>query len=159
MKTIPYRRKRTGQTNYKKRLALLKSGKPRLVIRKSNKNIMLQVVSYEPDGDKILVTITSKILEKEGWTHSKKSIPAAYLAGLLLGKTAKEKGVKEVVADLGMQKFLNGSKLTAAIKGVIDSGLILPAGEIFPPEDRLSGKHISDKVAKDFETVKAKLTK
>ena len=58
--TVKYRRKREGRTNYKKRLELLKSGSPRLVIRKSNTSITLQLVMYESDGDKVLITYTSK---------------------------------------------------------------------------------------------------
>ena len=40
---LPYRRKREGRTNYKKRLALLKSGQPRLVIRRSNRYLQFQL--------------------------------------------------------------------------------------------------------------------
>ena len=42
--TVPFRRKREGKTNYKKRLGLLKSKSLRLVVRKSNKHILVQLV-------------------------------------------------------------------------------------------------------------------
>ena len=158
MKTIRFRRKREGKTNYKKRLALLKSGKPRLVIRRSNKHITLQVVNYDPDGDKVLVTVNSKVLAKKGWKYSTKSLPAAYLAGVLLGKSALEKGVEEAIVDIGMFHHINGSRLTAAIKGAVDAGLKVPVGDnIFPSDDRLSGAHISDEVVKSFEKLKKEL--
>jgi len=159
MRTIRYRRKRLGLTNYKKRLALLKSNLTRLVIRRSNKFISLQMVNYEPDGDRVLLTMSSKGLGKFGWKHSFKSLPAAYLTGLMVGKVALDKNIKEAIVDIGMFKHIKGSKFTAVIKGVIDAGLKIPVGDIFPSEDRLSGKHINDEVAKDFESVKAKLIK
>ena len=49
-KVIKYKRKRTGKTNYKKRLSILKSKKHRLVIRKSLNNTCItsacDIVSY-----------------------------------------------------------------------------------------------------------------
>ena len=41
-----YRRKREGKTDYRKRLRLLLSGKPRLVIRRSLRDISAQVIEY-----------------------------------------------------------------------------------------------------------------
>ena len=48
----------------------------------------------------------------------------------------------------------------AALKGSIDGGLDIPAkDDVFPPEERLTGQHLTDKgAAKDFATIKAKLT-
>ncbi len=139
---LPYRRKREGRTNYKKRLALLKSGRPRLVIRKSNRYVQLQLVRYHADGDRILVTVTSKALAKLGWTGSAKSIPAAYLTGILCAKEAKAHGVADAIVDLGFQKHRAGTRLCAAIKGAIDGGLAIPASEeIFPSGDRINGVH------------------
>ena len=123
--TVRYKRKREGRTNYKKRLALLKSDKPRLVIRKSNTNIILQMVEYQPDGDKILVSFVSTKLDSYGWKFSKKSTPAAYLSGLAIGKLALAKGIKDVIVDLGLQTLSKVSKLFAAIQGAFYSGLIL----------------------------------
>ena len=91
LQILAYRRKREGRTNYKRRLALLKSRKPRLVIRKTNTQIILQIVEYQPDGDKILCGTSSLSLKKLGWSYSCKSLPACYLTGLLLGSKAKGK--------------------------------------------------------------------
>ena len=44
---VPFKRKREGKTDYKKRLKLLSSSKPRLVIRKSLKNMTVQIIEYE----------------------------------------------------------------------------------------------------------------
>lgn len=155
---IQYHRKKQGRTNYKKRLSLLKSRKNRLVIRKTNKYIIAQIVAYEPAGDKVLVGVNSKSLKKIGWNNSGKNLPGCYLTGLLLGSAAKEKKISEVVLDLGLQTPINKSRLYAVLKGVVDAGIKVPHGEeIFPEENRLTGKHISEKISKDFEATKAKI--
>lgn len=142
--TVKYRRKREGRTHYKKRLELLKSGLTRLVIRRSNNTITFQFVTYHEDGDKVLLTYNSNKLSEFGWNYSKKSIPASYLAGLAAGKLAKEKGVSKAIADIGLQTPKKGSKIYAALKGVIDAGVIVPCSEdVFPSEERLSGQHIA----------------
>ena len=142
-KNIPYKRKRLGKTNYHKRIELLKSQKPRLVIRKSLSNILIQIVEFNVDGDKIVVSAHSNELKKHGWTYSRKNIPACYLTGLILGKKALDKGIKSVVADIGMQSSTKGNKLFSALKGVIDSGMDINFNEkILPDESRLSGQHI-----------------
>jgi large subunit ribosomal protein L18 len=159
--TVKYRRKREGRTDYKKRLNLLKGQTDRLIIRKTNTKIILQIVRYEPDGDKVLVTINSTELQKQNWKHSCKSIPAAYLAGLLLAKKAKENKINKAILDLGLKTPLKGSRLFSALKGAIDGGLEVPANEeIFPTEERLKGEHIANYLEKhktitqDFEKIK-----
>ena len=92
-----FRRRREGKTNYKKRLAMLKSGSHRLVVRKTNQHVMVQLIEYNPKGDKTIVHVNSKILENLGWKAGKKSVPAAYLTGLLAGTKAKEKKVGRVL--------------------------------------------------------------
>lgn len=158
--TVPHRRKREGKTNYKKRLQLLKGRTDRLVIRKTNTQIIIQFVRYQEDGDQVLLTVQSKELEKQGWKHSKNNLPAAYLAGLVAGYQAQTKKIKNAILDIGLQGPKKGGRIYAALKGVIDSGLKVPASEeIFPTEDRLKGTHINDKISKDFETTKSKITK
>jgi len=159
-RTVPYRRKREGKTNYKKRLELLKGKEARLVVRRTNKHIIMQIVEYHPDGDKILLGVSSKKLESMGWKHSGKNIPAAYLTGFLLGKTAATKNIKKAHLDLGLRTPMAGSRLYAALKGTIDGGLDVPASEdVFPAEERITGKHIqNDAIAKDFEALKNKVS-
>jgi len=157
---MQYHRKTSGKTNYKKRLELLKSRKDRIVIRRTNKYLVLQIIKYEPAGDRVLAAVTSKALQKLGWKHSCKNLPAGYLTGLLLGKKAIEKKLKEGVLDLGLQTPIKGSKVYAVLKGVLDGGLKVPSSnEIFPNDERIQGKHISDKITKDFESIKAKIIK
>ena len=59
-----YKRKKLGKTNYKSRLEHLKSNIPRLIIRKSLKNIWSQIVEYTPTGDKVLISAHSRELNK-----------------------------------------------------------------------------------------------
>ncbi len=49
---MKFKRRRLGLTNYKRRLALVKGNMDRVVVRKTNKRIIGQVVSYEEKGDK-----------------------------------------------------------------------------------------------------------
>lgn len=160
--TVRFRRKRTGKTDYRKRLALLLSNKSRLVIRKSLKNISLQVAEYHPSGDRIIASAHSSELEKFGWNINKGNIPAAYLTGLLFGKKLKEKKIGDVVLDIGMQRSVKASRIYAALKGVLDAGVNVPhSKEILPDENRASGKHIQDhtkrEIQKMFTDVKEKI--
>lgn len=142
--TVPYRRKREGRTNYKKRLELLKGQKHRLVVRKSNTSIQLQLVDYQPDGDKVIAAFNSLSLTKKGWPFSCNSIPAAYVAGLELGTIAKKNNISDAIVDLGLQLPKKGGRLYAAIKGVIDAGVAIPISEeVFPSQERLLGEHIA----------------
>ncbi|MFH1072958.1 MAG: 50S ribosomal protein L18 [Nanoarchaeota archaeon] len=147
---VQHRRKREGKTNYKKRLTLLKSRKPRLVIRKTNKSIIAQVVEYLPSGDHIICGINSGCLRKEGWQYSTKNIPACYLTGIMLAKKLKEKPAKkekgeeqELILDIGLQTSVKGSRIYAVVKGMIDNNVtVLCAAEVFPNPERIQGKHI-----------------
>lgn len=158
MKRInPFKRRLKKKTNYKKRLALLKSGKTRLVIRKSLSNISVQFINYKPEGDETVVSANSVELKKFGLKHGG-NLPAAYLTGLLAGKRAKEKNIKEAVLDIGLQTSTKGSRIYAALKGVLDSGINVPhSKEILPAEDRIKGKHISEAIEKQFEEIKNKI--
>jgi large subunit ribosomal protein L18 len=143
IKILQYRRKREGRTDYKKRLKMLVSGIPRLVVRKTNKNIIVQVVDYAENGDKVIVTANSSELPKLGWKYATGNLPAAYLTGMLAAQKAKKKHVSKAIVDFGLQ-LKSCSRLYAAVKGAKDNGLDIPASEeVFPSMDRLSGKHIA----------------
>lgn len=161
-KVIPFRRKRAGKTNYKKRIAYLSSGLPRLVIRKSLKNITAQIISYEPKGDKVLASACSQNIKKLGWGLSGNSIPAAYLVGFLAGIKAKTAKITNVVLDLGLYNPIAGSRVYAALKGAADAGLDIPHdASVIPRQERLEGKHIAEyrktDVKKIFDEVLTKI--
>ena len=148
-RTVPFRRKRASKTNYKKRIALIKSEMGRLVIRKANNTVTAQIIDYEPKGDKVLVSARSNELRKLGWKMHTGSTPSAYLTGLLLGTKAKKKKIKDAVLDLGLQTPMSGGRLFAALKGAIDAGMNIPHDpEALPSNDRISGKHIAEYAAK-----------
>jgi large subunit ribosomal protein L18 len=155
---IPFRRKREGKTNYKKRIAYLTSGIPRLVIRRSLKNMSVQIISYEPQGDKVIVSATSQELKKLGWNHTGSNLPSAYLVGFLAGKKAKEAKINKANVDLGLYQPIKGSKLYAALKGAVDAGLEVPYDEsVLPPQDRIQGKHIDNHRKSDVQKQFAEL--
>ena len=137
------RRRKEGLTNYKKRIILLKSRIPRLVIRKSNRSINIQIVEYLEDGDKVLLHVESNRLAKFGWP-ARRNTPTAYLTGMLFAKMAKEKKLdKEYILDIGLHKPTKASILFAAAKGAVDSGLNLRNSIEFD-ESRIDGTHIKN---------------
>lgn len=141
---VPHARRRKLKTNYVNRLKLLRSGKPRLVVRKSLKNMLCQVVEYEPSGDRCLVSADSRELKGLGWLAGRGNVPAAYLTGLLCGIRAKKKKIGGAVLDTGMQTSAPGGRLYAALKGVLDSGLSVAHSKgILPDGDRSKGAHIA----------------
>ncbi len=151
---IPRRRRLESKTDYKARLALLKSNKARLVIRKTNRYIIVQIVSSDFAQDKILVGITSKILLANGLppesSGSLKSLGAAYLTGYLLGKKALAAGIEEAILDSGMYLSIKNSRIYAALKGVVDAGLNVPhKKEILPAMENIK----SGKISKIFDKI------
>jgi large subunit ribosomal protein L18 len=163
--TVPFQRKLKGKTDYNKRLYLLQSGKPRVAIRGSVKNMQIQLIQYEPKGDKIIFTVHTSELKKLGWNFGLGNIPSAYLAGLLAAKKAKQSKIDEAIVDIGMQSSVKGGRIFAAVKGLIDGGLKVPASEeAFPSAERLIGKHIVNyakgnvaNLEKEFSAMKAKI--
>lgn len=153
---IKYKRRRQGRTNYKRRLKLLLSKKPRIIIRRNHGSIVAQVATFEPQGDKVAVNVSSKNLETFGWKHHAGNLPSAYLTGLLLGKKAQAAGIKEGIVDSGLINSIKGNSFYATLKGIIDSGLKVPADQsIFPNDERISGKHIEDYAKKLKENEEA----
>ena len=163
---MPYKRRRKLKTDYRQRIELLKSGKPRLVVRKTNKYIIAQIVKSKEAQDYTVLGITSKILQKYGWKYSFKNLPACYLTGLIIGKLALKNGIKEAILDIGLNRVTKGNRIFAVIKGAIDAGLKIPhSNEVLPSEDRIKGLHIANylekfkDLPKDFEEIKQKILK
>ncbi len=161
--TVEYRRKRAQKTDYRKRLKLLQSNLPRFVVRRQSNKIIAQIVQYYQDGDTILASAQRKDLEKLGWKLPTGNLPGAYLLGYLLGKKAQNKKIAKAILDLGVHTITKGSRIFACLKGAVDAGLDVPhSPEMFPPEDRITGKHIDayrkTNMQKTFAEVKAKIT-
>jgi large subunit ribosomal protein L18 len=155
---VPFRRRREGRTDYRRRLALLKSGETRLVVRRTNGNVIVQFVDWAQDGDQVKATAVAQELAKLGWEGSPKNTPAAYLTGLLAGKRAAEAGVESAVFDLGRNVPSKGSRVFAALKGVQDAGIEVAAGdeEIYPSEDRINGAFLD--LETNFNAVKDRIS-
>jgi large subunit ribosomal protein L18 len=154
VKTLKRRRKQ-AKTDYKARFTMLKSGKPRLVVRKTNRYILAQVVESEVAQDKVVVKASSKELLEKGWPKEKsgslKSLQAAYLTGFLLGKKSKQ---KNLILDIGLNRTVKGSRIFATLKGAIDAGMNIPHNKsALPSEERLNA---SEKL-KDLLKIKEKL--
>jgi len=144
---VHFRRRREGRTDYQKRLALLKSHKPRLVVRKTLRSVIAQVVTFTDKGDVVLARADSRMLSDYGYA-GKRNTPSAYLTGLLVGKFAAKAGVKEFVLDIGLHAPTKGNILFAACKGAVDAGLKTPfSPDAFPPESRVMGEHVKQKDA------------
>lgn len=142
---VPRKRRREGKTNYYKRYRMVMSGKLRLVVRRTNKYVEAKIIKFNPKGDETLVAAHSiELMKKYGWKGSGKSLPAAYLTGLLIGIRAKEKGIEEAVVDLSVYRSVKGSRLYAIVKGALDAGLKVPvSSEVLPPDERIRGEHIA----------------
>jgi len=135
------KRRRIGVTNYRRRLALLKSGKPRLVVRKSNKHIKVQFVEYFPSGDKVICEANSK--ELGSIFPERANLPTAYLTSLLASKRALAKGVKEFVLDIGLARPTKNNFCFAAAKAAMDAGLTSNFSTDID-EKRIRGEHIKN---------------
>jgi large subunit ribosomal protein L18 len=155
------RRRREGKTDYKSRMALLSGKIPRIVVRKTNKYIIAQIVESKEAQDFVKIHASSKELSKKGWKFSFKNLPAAYLTGMLIAKKALAIKVKKVILDIGRTTSTKGSKIYALLKGAVDAGLeINYSKDILPSEERISGKHIKkEEISKNFEEIKNKINK
>ncbi len=142
---VPFRRRREGRTDYKLRRGLVRSGKPRAVVRLTNKYVYVQITDAELRGDIVRAAASSKELVKMGWKGATGNIPSAYLTGTLAAKRAIANGVKEAILDIGLKSTTKGSKLFAVLKGLADGGLEVPHSEdLLPDKKRVEGVHISE---------------
>ncbi len=156
--TIKFRRRNEKKTDYVARLAMLKSGKPRLVVRKSNKYITAEIVNSKNAQDSVVCYASSKELQKYGWKSSFKNIPASYLTGVLIGVKAKRSKVGNATLDTGIEISTKGSRIYAVLKGALDAGLdIKHSRDILPSEERIKGGHLKNKV--DISQIKEKIQK
>jgi large subunit ribosomal protein L18 len=142
---VQLRRRKEGKTDYKARKALVISGKPRLVVRTTVKNVTAQIIVAKPHGDEVLVSTHSRELKKYKWKAHAGNLPSAYLTGFLCGLKAKAQGIKEAILDIGLHSPSKGAKVFAALKGVLDAGInVSHSEEKLPDEKRIEGEHIAE---------------
>lgn len=159
---VPFRRRRDGKTNYHVRYKLILSKKPRVVIRKSNANTIIQLVVAEQHGDRTFLAANSGELKNFGYSMGTGNLPAAYLTGLLFGKKMLALGYEEGIVDIGLHASTKGARVYAAVKGIVDAGVNIPhSTEVFPKDERIQGDHIKDHVGTDivaqFKAAKEKI--
>ena len=152
MKIIPKKRRLQRKTNYSKRKKILEARKPRIVIRKSNKYLVVQYVESKIAQDKTKYIASSKDLLKQGWPENKKgslkSLGAGYLTGLLLSKKISEEDKKNtIVLDTCLIPSTKGSRVYAVLKGLVDGGLNIGHNDkVFPEEERIKSIENFDKI-------------
>ena len=156
------RRRRECKTNYLRRLKILKSERPILVFRRTNKYSTAQYVLSHEAQDKVEFTFSSKMLLKHGWPEkakgSLKSVSASYLTGFLAGKILLKEKKESPIVDFGMIQTLHKTKVFAFLKGLIDAGIDVSCKEeCFPEENRIKGEHLKNKIP--FNTIKQNLEK
>lgn len=138
------RRLREEKTNYKKRKLILMSRRDFVTVQISNENTLVQVHKPQLTGDKVVASAHSRFLAQKGWKGSRKNVPAAYLTGYLAGKKALSKGSNDAILYSGTRRYTQ--RMAAALKGVIDAGLKIPADEeALPAQERINGDHLKIK--------------
>ena len=153
------RRRHEAKTDYHARLNLLKSEKPRLVVRKTNQYVLAQLVETDIAQDKVLTSANSRELIEKGWpkelSGSMKSLGASYLMGILIGKAAQKEKISQVILDMGLQRNIHKSRLYAVVKGALDAGLKIPVGkEALPSIEQIQkSEKLSDLIKKLKEKI------
>ncbi len=133
---------------------MLMSRRDFVTVQISNENTLVQIHKPQLTGDKVVASAHSRFLLQKGWKGSRKNVPAAYLTGYLAGKKALSQGIKDVILYSGTRRYTQ--RMAAALKGIIDAGLQLPASEdALPPQERINGDHlkVKNEIAKIKSTI------
>ncbi len=150
--SVILRRLREEKTNYKKRKLMLMSRADFITVQISNENTLVQIHKPQFTGDKVVASAHSRFLISKGWKGSRKNVPAAYLTGYMAGKKALASGTSSAILYSGTRRYTQ--RMAAALKGVIDAGLEIPAGEeTLPADERINGEHL--KVKNDVAKIKS----
>lgn len=141
---VPFRRRREGRTDYHMRTRLVVSDRPRMVVRKTNKHIICQLVTAHLEGDRTFIAVNSSELRKFGYEGSLSNTPAAYLTGMLFAIRALKAEYDLAILDIGLHRARPGARVFAALKGAVEAGFDIPYGEeILPSDERCVGEHIA----------------
>lgn len=120
------------------------SDRSRMVVRKTNRQVIIQLVSAAIEGDQTLVAASSSELQGYGFTGSTSGTPAAYLTGMLFAVRALNANYERAILDIGLHRATPGSRVFAALKGAVTAGLDVPHGEeVLPDDSRVKGEHIA----------------
>jgi len=157
---VKYRRRREGKTDYHARRKMVAQAKNkyntpkyRLVVRRTNRKIICQVVFSTIMGDRVLCQATSTELANYGLPCGLTNYAACYATGLLIARRALTvvgladsiTGVEEatgekfmvvedeeleirpfkVILDVGLTRTIVGARCFGILKGAVDGGLHL----------------------------------
>ena len=115
-----------------------------ITVNITNENTLVQILTPGMTGDTVVASAHSRYLLQKGWKGSRKSVTAAYLTGYLAGKKVLGKGANDDILYTGTKRYTQ--RMAAALKGVIDAGVKVPADkETFPSDDRINGEHLTVK--------------
>jgi large subunit ribosomal protein L5e len=182
-----YKRRREGKTDYYARKRLITQAKNkynapkyRLVVRFTNKDIIMQIVSSEISGDKVLVAAYAHELKSYGITQGLTNWAAAYATGLLIARRVLSKlgldkdfvGVEEAdgeytlteaaetddgerrpfkaFLDVGLARTSTGARVFGALKGASDGGIFVPHSEKRFPGYDLESKELDSEVLRKY---------
>jgi len=163
---VKYKRRRAGKTDYYARKRLITQAKNkynapkyRLVVRFTNRDIIMQIVTSEITGDKVFCSAYAHELKRYGIEHGLTNWAASYCTGLLIARRALSKldladtfeGVEEpdgefklteaeekdgeerrpfkCFLDVGLTRTSTGARVFGAMKGASDGGLYIPHSE------------------------------
>jgi large subunit ribosomal protein L5e len=175
---VKFRRRRECRTDYYARTRLIlqdknkyKTPKYRLVFRKTNRDLICQVVAADMDHDRIIESAYSHELPRYGVKVGLTNYAAAYCTGLLLarrinakfkleyvgqvnpdgelfhsgGEDAQEdfdKNAFKAVLDVGLQRTTTGARIWGALKGAADGGMYVPhTDKRFPGSKKTDGSN------------------
>ncbi|KAL7784380.1 hypothetical protein V8C37DRAFT_395850 [Trichoderma ceciliae] len=182
-----YKRRREGKTDYYARKRLITQAKNkynapkyRLVVRFTNKDIIMQIVSSEISGDKVLAAAYAHELKAYGINHGLTNWSAAYATGLLIARRVLSKlgldkdfvGVEEAdgeftlteaaetdngerrpfkaFLDVGLARTSTGARVFGALKGASDGGIFVPHSEKRFPGYDLESKELDSEVLRKY---------
>ncbi|KAI0974209.1 putative 60S ribosomal protein L5 [Xylaria arbuscula] len=182
-----YKRRREGKTDYYARKRLITQAKNkynapkyRLVVRFTNRDIILQIISSEISGDKVFASAYSHELKAYGIEHGLTNWAAAYATGLLIARRVLKKlgldetftGVEEAdgeftlteaaeedgeerrpfkaFLDVGLARTSTGARVFGAMKGASDGGILVPHSENRFPGFDMESKELDAETLKKY---------
>ncbi len=182
-----YKLRRQGKTDYYARKRLItqaknkyNSPKFRLVVRFTNRDIIMQIVTAEVAGDKVFASAYAHELKAYGIEHGLTNWAASYCTGLLIARRVLKKlgldedfqGVEEAdgeftlteaaesddgprrpfkaFLDVGLHRTSTGARVFGAMKGASDGGIFIPHSENRFPGYDIESKELDSEVLKKY---------
>jgi len=171
---VKYKRRRECKTDYYARRRLViqdknkyKTPKYRMVFRRTNRDIICQVIAADMTHDRVITSAYSHELPQFGIQVGLTNYAAAYCTGLLLARRVNKKfgldyeGNDEVdgsyysvedeqdgndkmafkaYLDVGLQRTTTGARIFGALKGAADGGLNVPHSDRRFPGSKRTGE-------------------